>query len=726
MKTILGLKLGGLQQKIFNLITIFVIVLLGSYSVMYYYQQKDLSAVVLAAGDEQQDSIKAVSEQTMDAVIDSSMTQTTALQAYIANDIFSDVEGDVLTLKCYAENLFEHDSRFSDRKITAPTIVNDGLVSVQLIHEEGVDPSESEYLGLVANMSEVMKAIYQSSDMISSVFIGLPDGNMILVNDRSGTFVAEDGSALTLDIRNRPWYVQAVEAGELVFTGVEIDAYTDIRMIECAAPVYYKDELVAVVAADVWLNSISDYIAQKSTEDSFLCVVNEKGQMMFSPQEEGFFKVNVSSDAPDLRESENKEFADFVTLALKENTGIKLLEIEGKEYYICGSPMETLGWTVISVVDKELIYQPTAAMLASYNAINDKATSSYREGVALSSKFVVAFTVIVVFMALAAALILAYRIVKPLEIMTKKINSISDNNQVFTMEKVYKTGDEVEILAQSFATLSERMHNYIDQITHITAEKERIGTELALATRIQANMLPNIYPAFPDRPEFDIYASMDPAKEVGGDFYDFFLIDKDHLGIVMADVSGKGVPAALFMMASKIILKNNAMMGKTPAQILRDTNASICANNHEDMFVTVWMGVLEISSGKLTAANAGHEYPILMRAGEDYNLFKDKHGFVIGGVEGINYKEYEIMLSPGDKLFLYTDGVPEAANSKEELFGTERMLKALNQTTDADPEQTLKNMGKDVDKFAEGAEQFDDITMLCMEYRGPSQEPSKD
>ena len=723
MKTIWGIKFGGLQQKIFNLMLIFIVVLLAAYSAVAYYQHKNLETVVGEASVEQQDSIRSVSEQTMEAVLNSSMTQTTALQAYIANDVFADVEGDVLMLKCYAENLFEHNSRFSDRKITAPTIVNDGLVSVQLIHEEGVDPSESEYLGLVANMSEVMKAIYKSSDMISSVFVGLPDGNMILVNNRSGTFVAEDGSALTLDIRNRPWYVQAVEAGELVFTGVEYDAYTDIRMIECAAPVYFEGELVAVVAADVWLNSISDYIAQKSTDDNFLCIVNEKGQMLFSPKDEGIFKVNVSSDAPDLRENENTELADFVALALKENTGLRMLEIDGKEYYVCGAPMDTLGWTVISVVDKELTYQPTASMLASYGEINEKASASYSKGLDHSAQTVIVLTFVIVILAVTAAMILAYSIVKPVEHMTQKINSIKGSDQVFEMEKIYHTGDEIEVLAQSFATLSERMKDYISQITTITAEKERIGTELALATRIQADMLPNIYPAFPDRPEFDIYAAMDPAKEVGGDFYDFFLIDDDHLGMIMADVSGKGVPAALFMMASKIILQNNAMMGKTPSQILRDTNAAICANNREDMFVTVWMGVLEISSGRLTAANAGHEYPMLMRAGEEFDLFRDKHGFVIGGMEGLNYKEYEIVLRPGDKLFLYTDGVPEATNAKNELFGTERMLNALNQTADAEPQQILKIMRDDVDKFAEGAEQFDDITMLCMEYRGPSKEP---
>ena len=249
-------------------------------------------------------------------------------------------------------------------------------------------------------------------------------------------------------------------------------------------------------------------------------------------------------------------------------------------------------------------------------------------------------------------------------------------------------------------------------------ENSRIETELTMASSIQADMLPNIYPAFPERPDFDIYASMDPAKEVGGDFYDFFLIDDDHLCLVMADVSGKGVPAALFMMASRIIIANNAMMGKSPAQILTDTNAAVCANNKEEMFVTVWLGILELSTGKLTAANAGHEFPVLKLANGKYILYKDKHGFVIGGMDGMRYKEYEIQLQPGAKIFLYTDGVPEATDADGELFGTERMLEALNSDQTASPEQVLKNVRGCVDAFVKEAEQFDDLTMLCVEYKG--------
>jgi len=361
-------------------------------------------------------------------------------------------------------------------------------------------------------------------------------------------------------------------------------------------------------------------------------------------------------------------------------------------------------------------------LLQNYDEINDEATRSYQEGAKHSMQTFLVLTVTLILLATVAALLVAYHIAKPIEHMTRRVNALSGKDILFKMEDVYRTDDEIQVLAESFASLSKKTVDYIAQITDITAEKERIGTELALATRIQADMLPNIFPAFPERKEFDIFATMDPAKEVGGDFYDFFLIDDTHLGIVMADVSGKGVPAALFMMISKILVQNYAMTGKSPAEVLKAVNDQICANNREEMFVTAWLGILDTGTGKITAANAGHEYPVLMQPGGGFELIKDKHGFVIGGMEGMKYKEYELQLSPGAKLFLYTDGVPEAMNGENELFGTERMLAALNENTSASPEELLKNVRRAVDGFVKDAEQFDDLTMLGLEYKGVSEE----
>ena len=279
------------------------------------------------------------------------------------------------------------------------------------------------------------------------------------------------------------------------------------------------------------------------------------------------------------------------------------------------------------------------------------------------------------------------------------------------------TGDELEELAHSFQYMVSELNEYIQNLSRVTAEKERIGAELDVARHIQASMLPCIFPAFPERHEFDIYASMTPAKEVGGDFYDFFLVDDDHLALVMADVSGKGVPAALFMMISKTLLKSAAQSGLSPKAVLEKVNDQLCENNEAEMFVTVWLGILEISTGKMKCANAGHEYPAIMRKGGSFELFKDKHGFVLAGMEGARYREYELELNAGDRLVVYTDGVPEATNASNTLYGTDRMLRALNAAEGGSCRQLLEALHRDVDEFAGGADQFDDITMLCIEMK---------
>ena len=279
------------------------------------------------------------------------------------------------------------------------------------------------------------------------------------------------------------------------------------------------------------------------------------------------------------------------------------------------------------------------------------------------------------------------------------------------------TGDELEDLSDSFRYMVSELNEYIRNLSRVTAEKERIGAELDVARHIQASMLPCIFPAFPERHEFDIYASMTPAKEVGGDFYDFFLVDDDHLAIVMADVSGKGVPAALFMMISKTLLKSAAQSGLSPKAVLEKVNNQLCENNDAEMFVTVWLGILEISTGKMKCANAGHEYPAIMRRGGGFQLFKDKHGLVLAGMEGARYREYELELNEGDRLFVYTDGVPEATNADTVLYGTDRMLHALNEAKDRSCCELLASLHRDVDAFVGAADQFDDITMLCIELR---------
>lgn len=279
------------------------------------------------------------------------------------------------------------------------------------------------------------------------------------------------------------------------------------------------------------------------------------------------------------------------------------------------------------------------------------------------------------------------------------------------------TQDEIQSLSSALVTMASETKEYMQKLIHETSERERISADLNVATQIQSDMLPH---EFPQREDFVLYASMNPAKEVGGDFYDFFFIDDDHLALVIADVSGKGVPAALFMVIAKTIIKNRALSEKalSPAQILHEANDQLCEGNDAGLFVTAWMGILDLNTGIVTAANAGHEFPAVRQPGKDFEFVKDKHGLVLAGIEGSTYTDYEIALEKGATLFVYTDGVPEATNAANELFEFERTVKALNVNPAAEPKDLLGIVRGEVDKFVGNAPQFDDLTMLAIKFNG--------
>ena len=272
-------------------------------------------------------------------------------------------------------------------------------------------------------------------------------------------------------------------------------------------------------------------------------------------------------------------------------------------------------------------------------------------------------------------------------------------------------------------TLADRTRKLLERQIKDSAEKQQIASELSVATHIQTSMLPCIFPAFPERTEFDIYATMNPAKEVGGDFYDFFLVDDDHLAVVIADVSGKGVPAALFMVIAKTLIKDHAQQGTQPEEVFTEVNRLLCEANDEGMFVTAWMGVLELSTGHLAYVNAGHNPPLLRHGGK-YEFLRTRSGFILAGMEGMRYRPASLELSPGDAVYLYTDGVTEAANESKQLYGDQRLFDTLNAHADSGPETLLKIVKDDVDAFVGDAPQFDDITMLGLRYLGPTKEKS--
>ena len=714
MKKILGITFGGVQRKTLRLVLLVLLLACFMFTGVSLYQNRQLIRIVENTQTEQQSSISNISSQTMHTVMDESLTATTQLQAHLADNDFQEVIRNLYTLQSMAESLLEKRETVLPEQVSPPLASMDGASAAYVLTEEGVDYTRSELLGVIAHLSSPMIAMHSNSEKIDSCYIGLTDGTFLCVDEKAGVKLDENGKPYSFPVRERPWYTGAVEADGLYYTDVMLDAFSGELLVTFAVPIHAGNELLGVVGLDIVLDSMDDFV-NGTTEGCYAYVVNDNGRVILGPAGGGILAEEIDRQS-DLRD--DSELSELLQLAKTQNTGLQIVTLGGRTYYAVGAPMSSVGWSVLNIVDQQLTKQSELRMLADYDSINRDASGKFEDGVGRTRTLGFVLLAVVLVVSLVAAYFSTKRMVKPIEQMTKSIQSSSVSGRLFEMKDEYRTNDEIELLAEAFAELSKKTKRYIKEITEITAEKERIGAELSLANRIQAAMLPHIFPAFPDRAEFDIYASMDPAKEVGGDFYDYFLVDDDHLCMVMADVSGKGIPAALFMMASKIILQSCAMLGKTPAEILTMTNQAICSNNQEEMFVTVWVGVLELSTGRLTAANAGHEYPVLKLPDGSFALYKDKHGFVIGGMEGMKYKEYELQLEPGAKLFLYTDGVPEATDAGNTLFGTDRMLEALNNARDKTPEEILKAVRSAVDAFVQDAEQFDDLTMLCLEYKG--------
>lgn len=328
-----------------------------------------------------------------------------------------------------------------------------------------------------------------------------------------------------------------------------------------------------------------------------------------------------------------------------------------------------------------------------------------------------ALVVTAVFVALYA-LFLYLGIIRPILFVTYETSHFAEHHGELTgvLQKVHGH-NEISTLAKAVEKMSLDMNKYIEDLTHATAEKERLGAELNVAKKIQAEMLPRVFPPYENHKEVELYASMEPAKEVGGDFYDFYMIDDDHFTVVVGDVSGKGVPAALFMVITKTLLKDTAAHELDPAKIFEHVNKILCEGNESGLFVTCWLGILTLSTGELKFANAGHNAPLIMQGGE-IKYLTTKPNLMLAGMDGVPYTTHSLILSKGDRLFIYTDGVTEASNLQNELYGENRLITVMKYAVDKSPRDVIDIVRTDIDEFVNEAPQFDDITMLEMSFAG--------
>ena len=740
------MKKKSLGRRILRAMIVLVLVMLLAAGTIFALTIKNVSDTLTLSGDSLGSTIGDNSFAYMSAQSQSQLSRIAEDKAGIADGIFSEFEAGVQVVASVCEEIYDNPANYAPREVPLPDPKNDGKLSIQVLysaHADPADPALAAELGLLGNAQDTIMAVNASQDSMASLYFAAESGFMVQADFISARKFDEAGKLMPLEAKERPWYQGAAATGKPFLTPVTKDAHTPRLAIMCGVPVYHEGRLMGVAGAGMYLDDMEELVRSVNLgESGHACIINGDGQVLFSTYEAG--TLAAVADAADLRQAEDAALAALAQRAAAGGSGVGQLSVDGVENYVAYAPLKTVGWSMLVFLSKDSVEAPSKQLVDNAERIVDQAfetaaSHNRRAFIMLLGAFAAATAV-----AILISVGLSRQIVKPIRTLTEAVGAMEGDNLDFDLD--LHTGDETETLTGSFRSLTQRMKEYISSIesrppgqrTHstvsggviesITAERQRISTELSVANRIQISMLPSIFPAFPERSELDVYAVMDPARAVGGDFYDFYLTDEDHLCIVMADVSDKGVPAALFMMSSKILLQSCAMQGLSAAEILTRANEAICSNNEEEMFVTVWVGILELSTGRLTAANAGHEYPILRKPGGDFELFKDPHSFVVGGFSGQTYKEYEVQMEPGSKLFLYTDGVPEAMGGENggEMFGLDRTLAALNRDPAAIPEQLLRQVRAALNDFVQDTEQFDDLTMLCLEYRGPADRAAKD
>lgn len=692
---------------------------------------------------EQNDATMETMSKAMLDMTTESFQKVVISEAKVLNGEFENMRHDLELLARQVQMILERPSVSELTEVPLPSPDNEGTLALQLLFSEYADrddPVMKEQIQRIGRLGKMILGIVERSKTMADCQVSLASGASIVADSNSREKFSSSGELLPYNAFRRPWYVGALVHQQTFFSSLNADYFSGFYDVMAGVPVYVNGELVAVCGSSIPISSLAETISEASIgEYSDACIINENGNMIYSTLKEGELAIG-GNELASLTKSPNPELVALVNEALKGGTGFSLITLDGAPTYVAYAPVKTVGWTELLMIAKDDLNRDIYALMDHNDMLMEASLYRLNIGERQTISTALIALAVIILLAFFLATVFVNRLVRPINRMTEVVSKMQGEDMTFKVEQVMRTGDEVEVLARAFENMSEKMKSYVQEIIHITAEKQRLDTELSVAAEIQANLLPKHFPPFPDIKEFDLYATMKPAKEVGGDFFDFFLIDDDHLAFLIADVSGKGVPAALFMVKAMTLLKSAALADpeEGPAAILEVVNRQLCEGNDDNMFVTTWMGILTIADGSLVSSSAGHEYPVFYRKKHDhFKLEKDLHGLGLGAYEGTTYKDARWTMDPGDMLFLYTDGVPEANNKDEKMYGADRMLEGLteswSETAKAwDEDQNhlelfLRLMRKHVDDFAGDQPQFDDITMLCLEYKGNSgQTPVQD
>lgn len=700
-------KEGAIQRKIVRLVlSISLLALLTSALVSFASIQLARSRMIDSSADlggtAATDSEQALIEQAKENLITEA-----AAKAELTDQRLKSIQEQVELLASYVGPVYDGTVAIDDSREG-----RDGDWVMQYGAVSGVSDAQlADEIARTEHAFYVLQPLCrQNQEKISSVYFASESGFM-LSYDPNSTDEYQQLFDEGYDPRQRDWYINALAEDGTVFTETYLDVFGRL-LVTCASPVKTQaGKTVGVLGMDILIEDINASIVNAEVgEEGYAFLIDQNGIVISAPN----LEVGPDGNYKQVKLSEQRGFSAVVEAMLAGESGF--LEAQADEpLFVSYAPVPVSGWSLGMVLPREEVVAPAAAMYDHIMAETGETTGAVSSMTAIMLVFFALAIVVIVVIVMIATRVQSRRLTDPIRTLTQGAQTIGAGNLDYEID--VNTGDELEILGDTINHMTVSLKEYMTNLEAITADRERIAAELGVAATIQTSMLPCIFPAFPEREEFNIFADMHPAKKVGGDFYDFFLTDPDHLWVVIADVSGKGVPAALFMVIAKTLIKNQAGSCGDPGEVLGVVNNQLCENNDAAMFVTCFVGVLDIPTGKFTFANAGHNAPLLYRAGGAYDWLKVKPGFVLAGLDNMQFTSEELTMHRGDRLYLYTDGVTEALNPAEELYGEDRLLETMNrEDVKKQPiEKVVEAVQEDIHVYADGAEQADDITMLLLE-----------
>lgn len=699
-------KKSSIENKVFSVIAGISLVCLIITSVIAYFGVFKVSRRFIDINNEIIEHAAENSQTSIEELTDKELLLVSTGKAEHIEEMFEKYEIYLENISSHASDMKSKPEVFSEAPYHLSFSAKVGSEPPFLLYSADADKENlSDEAGVTANIGITLHRITSKDDVISDAYYATDSGIFFVSSNKK--FLVENES---FDYKQREWYQKAKNSGEVYVSGVHSDPFGRDEIICITKPVYsVNGEFIGVAGVNIKAEKFKEQLGYTDFVNCCFTIFDDNGEFIISSK-------NCSSET-------GKNIGEFISGngdvyddIFRTQSGTEHLEIEKQHIHIAHTRLKEHKWIVVAYVNNEIASAPSTVLKNGIVALSQEVSDEVMNLMLSTCIFGLVSLIILLVLTYIFGITLSKKITKPIVTLTDSVKNITHGNLEFNCD--IKTGDEIEDLSDTFRNMTEELKEYIDKVKSESKAKEHHKAELEIAKKIQMSILPNNAKDFDINTEFEIATSIIPAKGVGGDFYDYFMVDDEHLAITIADVSGKGVPAALFMMISKTLISNKTKPNMSPGEILTEVNRLLCINNDAAMFVTAFLGILNIKTGEFRYSNAGHTPPFVYRYKEGFDNLSVTKNLFLAGDEDTLYKTDSIMLDKGDMIFLYTDGVTEASTKEKKQYGKKRLYNLLNSfaAEHMTLEEIIANITEDIYEFVYGADQADDITMLITRF----------